>query len=209
MDRATARRRAGLPLMAPVVLTIGRFSEQKGHRYLLDAIPAIVARVPDACFAWVGSGELAADLRARVAAEGLADQVRFLGQRDDIPTLLAAADLFVLPSLFEGLPLVALEAMAAGLPVVGTRVCGTAEAVADGVTGRLVDPQDGAALAAGILEVLAQPDRGARWGAAGRRRVAAHFRADQMAAATARIYEELVSTYRPCQPVLDYYPALS
>ena len=112
---------------------------------------------------------------------------------------MAAADLFALPSLVEGLPLVVLEAMAAGLPVVGTRVPGTSEVVIDGVTGRLVPPGrlagcgEVAALAAAILETLQDPDLAARWGAAGQDLVEREFSAKRMARETADVYEELLS----------------
>ena len=191
INRTDARARLDLPARAPIVLTVGRFSEQKGHRYLLEAIPAVIAGAPDVCFVWVGQGPLEPELRQELAARGLLPHICFLGHHNDIPALMAAADLFVLPSLFEGLPLVVLEAMAAGLPVVGTRVCGTSEVVADGLTGRLVPSRDGAALAAGILEVLDRPEQAARWGAAGRRRVAESFSAARMAAETATVYQEL------------------
>ena len=171
-------------------MTVGRFSEQKGHRYLLAAIPDVLARHPATYFLWAGEGDLEADLRAEARRLGLEGQVRFLGRRDDVPHLLAAADPFVLPSLFEGLPLAVLEAMAARLPVVGTRVCGTSEAVQDGVTGRLVPPEDAAALTAAIVQVLDAPDLAARWGAAGRARVAHEFNAARMVGEVVAVYEE-------------------
>jgi glycosyltransferase involved in cell wall biosynthesis len=190
LDRAAARRRLDLP-DAPLVLTVGRFTEQKGHRHLLAAVPAVRAAIPAARFAWIGNGPLYDDLAAQIEAAGLAGVVELLGQRGDVATWMAAADLLVLPSLFEGLPLAVLEAMAAGRPVVGTRVVGTAEAVADGVTGRLVPPSDPAALAVAIVDVLQDPDRAARWGAAGRARVLRDFSAARMAAAVAATYAAL------------------
>jgi glycosyltransferase involved in cell wall biosynthesis len=107
-----------------------------------------------------------------------------------VPDLLAAADLLVLPSLFEGLPLVVLEAMAAGRAVVGTQVCGTLEAVQDGVSGRLVPPGESAALASAIVELLDQPELAARFGAAGQARCASEFRAERMARETAQLHQE-------------------
>jgi glycosyltransferase involved in cell wall biosynthesis len=94
------------------------------------------------------------DLRQLCDQSGFGGCVSCLGHRTDVADLMTAADLFVLPSLFEGLPLVVLEAMTAGLPVIGTRVCGTTEAVVDGVTGRLVPPGDAPALAAAILDAF-------------------------------------------------------
>ena len=191
-DRAGVRARLGVPSDARIVLTVGRMTEQKGYGYLLEAVPTLVTQEPRAHVLIVGTGPLAPRLRAQMRRLKLHGDVTFLGRRDDVPDLLAAADLFVLPSLFEGLPLVALEAMAAGLPVVGTRVCGTSEAVADGVTGRLVEPGNAMALAQAIVEVLAQPGLAARLGYAGRRRVVEQFSAARMARETAAVYEEVL-----------------
>jgi len=191
-DQRALRAGLGLPPSARLILTVGRLTAQKGYHVLAGAVPAVAARHPDAHFVWVGGGPLEGELRARVRDAGLADRVHLVGQRADIPALMAAAALFVLPSRFEGLPLVVLEAMAAGLPVVGTRVCGTTEAIVDGVTGRLVEAGDAADLAAALLETLAQPERAARWGRAGKRRVAQEFGAARMAAETAAIYEGLL-----------------
>lgn len=198
--RASVRAQLGLPAAAHVVLTVGRMTEQKGHQHLIAALPAVLAHVPDTSTVLVGVGPLEDDLRARVRALRLEHRVCFAGRRDDVPALMAAADLFVLPSLFEGLPLVVLEAMAAALPVVGTRVCGTAEAVVDGVTGRLVPAQDPRSLAEAMCEALEQPERAAAWGAAGRRRVAEAFSAARMAQETAAVYDELLHPGRRPAP---------
>jgi len=195
---AEARSRLGIPASTGIVLTIGRLIDVKAYPYLLEAVPAVVQRHPDVCFLWVGSGPQEQELRERVQALGLEEVVHLAGQRSDMPDLLAAADLFVLPSLVEGLPLGVLEAMAAGLPVVGTRVSGTSEVVVDGVTGRLVAPGrltgpfDTTALAAAILEPLEDPRLGARWGEAGRRRVEQEFTVMRMARETADVYAELL-----------------
>ncbi len=200
-SRATAdgprvRARLGMPPAARLVLTVGRLDEQKGHRTLLAAAPAVLRGAPDVHFLWLGRGPLESEMRAHIRARGLEGCVHLLGQRDDVPDVLAAADLFVLASLFEGLPLAVLEAMRAGLPVVGTRVCGTDEAVHDGHTGRLVPPLDAATLATAILETLRDPHRAARWGANGRALVAREFSATRMARETATIYEELLQQRR-------------
>ena len=192
VDRAGVRARLGLDPSARIALTLGRLTRQKGHHSLLKVIPSVITRAPETRFVWAGRGPLEHDLRAEVRRRGLEQHVRLLGQRDDVPALLAASDLLVLPSRFEGLPLVVLEAMAAGLPVVGTRVCGTTEAIADGVTGRLVPIRDRAALAEAILQVLERPALAARWGAAGQLRVAREFSAGRMVGETAAIYRELL-----------------
>jgi len=196
-DGSAARERLGMSTQDRIVLTIGRFIDVKGHHYLLDAVPDVVRRQPDVRFVWVGGGPMEQELRERVASMGLDGCVCFAGQRGDVPDLLAAADLFLLPSLVEGLPLVVLEAMAAGLPVVGTRVPGTSEVVADGVTGRLVPPgelhpgSDAAALVAAILEGL-DPDVATAWGQAGRSLVYREFTGERMADETAAVYDELL-----------------
>lgn len=189
--RERLRTALGLRPDDHLVLTVGRMTEQKGYGDLLEAIPAVIRHVPQARFLWAGDGPLREALRARIRAQRLAAHVHLLGRRDDVPGLIAAADLFVLPSRFEGLPLAALEAMAAGVPVIGTRVCGLSEVIGDGVTGRLVTARDSVALAAAIQATLEQPGIAAAWGRTGRLRVEREFSAARMARETAALYEEL------------------
>jgi len=186
------RAELGLCPGAPLLLTVARMTWQKGHDALLAAAPRVLARYPQACLAWVGEGPERPRLEAEALALGVAGSIRFLGQREDVPALLGAADLFVLPSRFEGHPLSALEALASGLPVVGTRVCGLDEAVADGETGLLVEPDRPEELAAAILELLGDGDLRHRMGRAGRQQVATRFTARAMARATAQLYESLL-----------------
>jgi glycosyltransferase involved in cell wall biosynthesis len=192
------RARLGIAPEKRVVLSVGRLIDVKGHQFTLGAIEKVMRRVPDSLFVWVGNGPLEDDLAREVHARGLDDHVLFTGHRDDVPDLIAASDLFVLTSMVEGLPLVVLEAMAAGRPVVGTRVCGTSEAVRDGVTGRLVEPGtldgggDTDALAAAILEPLEDRELARRWGDAGRETFEREFTSAHMARETAKVYAELV-----------------
>jgi predicted dehydrogenase/glycosyltransferase involved in cell wall biosynthesis len=172
---------------APVLLMIGRFAEQKGHRLLLDALPAIRAAHPDCIVLLAGDGPLLLPIARAVAAQDLAGTVRMLGNRSDIADLMALADLLVLPSAFEGLSLAALEAMAAGLPIVATDAPGNAEAVEDGVTGRL-SAADAASFAAAVVAMLDDRARLAAMGDAARDRHAALFTADRMIADTRAIY---------------------
>lgn len=187
--RAETRVRMGVDEATPVILCVGRLTPQKAH----DVLIAALARVPGAILWLVGVGELLDPLCAQARALGIDDEARLLGLRGDVPDLLAAADLFVLPSRFEGLPLVALEAMRAGLPVVGTRVPGTAEAVVDGETGLLVDYGDAGALADAMAALLLDRARARALGAAGRRRWAAAFTADRMGAETMTVYERALA----------------
>jgi glycosyltransferase involved in cell wall biosynthesis len=196
-DPVPMLRELSLPAGARLVLTVARFVEQKGHRFLLQAMPTILAACPAAQFLWVGEGPLKEELKHEVRERGLESAVRFLGQREDVAALLAAADLVVLPSLFEGLPLVILEAMAAGRPVVATSTLGTDEAVFDDVTGRLVPTGNSQALAAGVLEALTSPKLAAKWGAAGRERWHREFTAERMVRQTAAVYEDLLCRHAP------------
>ncbi|HEX8395424.1 MAG TPA: glycosyltransferase family 4 protein [Longimicrobium sp.] len=185
---AEVRAELGLPEDARVLLTVARFTAQKGHAHLLDAVPAVLAAEPRARFVWVGDGPLRASIQRRAREMGVSEAIIIPGTRGDVPELMGAAELCILPSLFEGLPLVALEAMAMGVPVIGTDVCGTAEAVRDGRTGLLVPAGDAGALAEAIRAALADPEALRRWGRAGRARVRRRFTAERMAARTARVY---------------------
>jgi len=153
-----------------VVLFAGTFSRTKGVEHLVRALPQIVRRHPDVKLVLVGSGPLESRLRELVQRLGVTESVVFVGRRshDQMPQIVAAADVLVLPSLNEGLPRVILEAMATGLPVVATSVGGIPELVTDGRTGLLVRPGDEGALADAVCRVLADPDVAKAWGRAGR-----------------------------------------
>ena len=194
--RPRLRRALGISPTAPIILTVARMTPQKGHLNLIEAAPTVLARRPDAVFVLVGTGPLEGELRRHVREHGLDAAVLLLGARRDVPELLAAADLFVLPSHFEGLSLVVLEAMAAGLPVVGTRIGGTEETVVHGGTGLLVRPGDPLALAVSILELLADRARARTLGEAGRLRFLAEFQAGRMTAELLELYRTLVAPGR-------------
>jgi glycosyltransferase involved in cell wall biosynthesis len=171
-----------------LVLTPARLNPQKGHEYILAA----AALVPDATFVLAGDGPLRGELEARARELGIADRCVFLGHRSDVPDLLAVTDLFVLPSLFEGLPISVLEAMAAQRPIVATAIGGTDEAVIHEVTGLLVPPRDPATLAAAIRRLQADPRLAERLAAAGRERVEREFSAVATARSVMRIYDEVL-----------------
>lgn len=173
----------------PVILSVGRLSKEKGHRYLLEA----VAMAPKALFVLAGDGPERASLEAQARALGVADRVTFLGHRDDIPDLLASCDLFVLPSLFEGFSLSILEAMAAGRPVIASAVGGADEVIVNGETGLLVPQADPPVLARAIRRVLSDPALAQQLAAAGKARVHREFSAETMVQRTTRVYDELLS----------------
>ena len=174
---------------AATVLTLARLIKNKGLSYLISA----AALIPEAVFVIAGEGPDRGLFEAEAAALGVANRVRFLGQRDDIPDLLADCDLFILPSLHEGLPISVLEAMAACKPVIATAIGGIPEVVVDGQTGLLVPPGDPAALAKAIRSVLADPTLARSLATTGRARLLKEFSAEVMVQRTTQIYDELLS----------------
>lgn len=191
IDTATARAELGIAPETKVVLYAGRLAEQKGVEDLVKAMDVLQHVRPDYLTMIAGDGPLRERLEDRAAAFELGRRIRFLGHREDVPRLLAAADLIVLPSRYEGLPNIVLEAMQLGKPVVATQAPGTTELVVDQVTGLLVPIGQPVALAQAIMAVLDDPERAQRLGAAGRDRVAADFDADAMIAKFAELYEIL------------------
>jgi glycosyltransferase involved in cell wall biosynthesis len=159
IDPAAKRRALDLDPDQPVIGGVGRFTEQKGYRYFLEAAKQIVEWHPACQFVLIGTGELLPQMEALAAQLDLVDNVHFLGLRTDVEELLPVMDVFVSSSLWEGLPTVILEAMAAGVPVVATEVSGSIELVKDGVTGSLVPPANPAAIADAVRELLSNPNR--------------------------------------------------
>jgi glycosyltransferase involved in cell wall biosynthesis len=176
----------------PMVVTTAQLRAHKGHEYLLRA----AQELPDVRFLLAGEGPEREPLQALARSLGVDDRVEFLGFRPDVRELVRQCDLFVLPSLDEGLPLSVLEAMMAGKPVVATRAGGTDEAVLDGVTGIVVEPRDVGGLAAAIRAVLDDPALATRMGAAGRARAEEKFSSAAMGDAVLRVYAELLEGSR-------------
>ncbi len=198
VDPGAVKAGLGLPADCTLLLFAGRLAEQKGVDTLIAGLDILQHIRPGLRTLIVGEGPLRARLEATARSFRLLDrpQVRFLGHRDDVPTLLAAADILVLPSLYEGLPNVVLEAMRFGKPVVATAAPGTTELVVDGETGLLVPIRDHVALARAIRDLVDDPDRARTLGRAGRGRVDADFTADRMVARFAELYEALAARKR-------------
>lgn len=171
-----------------VIVTVARLVWFKGLDTLLEAAVPLLARHPRARIVIVGEGPLRAALTAQAVRLGIDRSVIFAGERGDIPALLAAADLFVLPSVSEGMPISILEAMAACRPVVATRVGGVPDLVLDGVSGLLVDARAPDALAAALLRLADDPALAARMGQAGAARLDRAFSAAAMVARTGALY---------------------
>jgi glycosyltransferase involved in cell wall biosynthesis len=194
-ERARVRESLGVPPDAPVALFVGRLAPQKGVSDLLDAADLLQHIRPDLVTWIAGDGPDRMALEARAGAfELLNRRVRFLGHRDDVPDLIDAADLLVLPSRYEGLPNVVLEAMARGKPVVATAAPGTDELVVNDETGRLVPVGDVKALTRALRDLMDDPSRAMALGQAGRRRVAEAFGLDPMIAQYAALYEGLAQS---------------
>ena len=172
----------------PIVLTTARLHRGKGINYLLHAAKLI----PEAIFLIAGDGPHRNELEQLAEKLGLAGQVQFLGYREDIPELLAACDLFVLPSLYEALGLSVIEAMAAEKPVVATAVGGVKESVLDGVTGLLVAPKDPEGLAVAISNLLSNRALATRLAKAAKARATEMFSAEAMVNGVTQVYDELL-----------------
>ncbi len=174
------------------ILTVGRLTEQKGHRYLIAAVAAVVSVHPQVHFLFVGEGELDAELKAQAEQSGYGAHIHFLGKRQDVSALLAKADMFVLPSLWEGLSIALLEAMAAAKPIVATAVSGTTQVMLPNKTGLIVPPHDSTALAEAINQFLADPLKAQAMGQAARQHVIANYSAEKQAKEHLALYRQII-----------------
>lgn len=185
-ERTRARRRLGIPDGSRVVVSLARFAPQKRHDLLIEAWRSVR---PDAVLMLAGDGPTRVDVERAVVAAGLAQRVHLLGERQDPDWLLAAADVAVLSTDWEGLPVSLLEAMSVGVPVVASRVGGVAETLADAAC--LVEPGSAGALASGLNTVLDDATARAELSARGRALVAARFDTQRMFAAYRGLYDGL------------------
>ncbi|MBM3308048.1 MAG: glycosyltransferase family 4 protein [Candidatus Eisenbacteria bacterium] len=192
-DVGAVRSDLGIGRDDRVVTLIGELCDRKGQRYALEAAPRIRERVPGLKLLFVGGGGLERELRDAAERLGVSDVVVFAGVRRDVPAILAASDLLILPSEDECFPFAILEAMASRLPVVASDVGGIRDAVEHGVTGLVVAPCDVGALARAVTEVLSDPRRAKAMGSAGRAKVEAEFSVKVCTNAVLRLYEELLS----------------
>ena len=188
----TGRRPAGLdiPPDAVVVGSVGWLTTVKGPRYLIEAVAKLKPAHPRLHLVLVGSGDLRDELGALARTLGIGRSVTFAGQRQDVPDCLAAMDVFVLPSLNEGMGRALVEAMAAGRPVVATRVGGIPAIIEDRATGLLVPPQDSDALAGALAELLRDPARAKELGTAGSAAIGKRFGATDMVRAIEAVYAQ-------------------
>ena len=185
------RAELGIDRDSPVIGTVGVLRRQKALEVLVRAAARLASRFPGLRVLIAGAGPEEAALRSLISELGLGDSVLMLGIRRDVPDLLAALDVAVCCSRFEGSPLSVMEYLAAGKPVVATRVGGVPDLVEHGVHGLLVQPGDPAPLAAAIAELLANPARAAEMGTRGRERQRAEFDVSVVVRRIEDLYEEL------------------
>lgn len=176
-----------------VLLTVARLSPQKDHASLIRAFPTILQAVPSAILLLVGTGEEQSTLEALVDDLDLTSLVRFLGSRADVADLMLAADVFILPSQFEGLPLAVLEAMSVGLPVVATRIGGSVEALGEEHE-YFAEPGNESSIAEVVIRALQDADRLETASQAGRKRYGRHFTASRMVNETAEVYDRHIGS---------------
>ena len=194
--RSRFRKEFGLGDDVPVVVAIGRLVWQKGFEYFIEAVHDVLKEIPEAMFFIVGEGELKDELKVKSKMLKLEEKIIFTGFRNDIKDVLASVDIFVMPSLLEGLPVVLLEAMAMMKPIVATKIEGIIEALENGVTGLLVSPKDPQILSEAIVDLIIHKDKARQMGLAARKVVEERFGVNIMVQKVEGVYEELLQLNR-------------
>lgn len=202
------REELGLEPGAPVVGCVAHFAWHKALEYLVDAAPLIAEDIPGSRVVIVGEGSLEEEIKDRAAESGADRHITFTGFRKDVPELLDMFDVFVMPSVMEGLCTSILDALAMRKPVVASQVGGIPEIIEDGVTGLLIPPRDPAALAAAVARVLGDPELARKLAERGRKKVEDAFSTDAMVEGNIGVYERLLAEHGrrvppPAQPASD------
>jgi glycosyltransferase involved in cell wall biosynthesis len=204
--RQQKKKDLGIPADSLIIGYVGWLIPIKGVTYLVSAMTKVLEKYPKSILVLVGKGDDKGEeerkLKERVERAGLADKVRFLGWRADVDEIMGCFDIFVLPSLNEGMGRVLVEAMAAGLPIVASRVGGIPDLVKDGKNGRLVPPADATALAKAISALLEDKKKRKRMGQAGAK-MCRQYSTEAMVAQIDNLYRELLEecSHRPKPPV--------
>jgi len=194
IDKVLAQKiELGLDPDCAVIGTVANLHLRKDHRNLLHAATRVVSIIPKVQFLLVGNGHLREELEKLTEDLNLKNKVIFAGHRSDVPELLSLMDIFVLPSLTEGMSNALLEAMAAELPCVATKVGGNPEVVQDGVTGFVVSPKDPESMAGAIIKLLQDKDLASKMGKSGQHEVMTNFTIDRMVSQLEQLYERLLS----------------
>ena len=204
-DTAALRKQLGLPPEGPVVGTVGRLSPQKNPYDFVKVAAAVKQQIPGARFIFVGDGPLRSQTERLIRELDLSRDIFLLGLRKDIPSLLRCMDVFILTSLWEGLPRVIPQAMAAGLPVVANAVDGVCEVIEDGINGFLIPPKNVSFMAKRITQLLTDTALRENMCAQGREKAETEFSLWEMIDRIERLYEELLT--RKVYAFCDYEKA--
>lgn len=188
----TLRGELGLGAATPLVGTVAILRRRKGHHILLNAVRSVIEKIPEARFVFAGDGPQKQNLEETIKELGLEEKVIMLGMRKDIPKVLKALDVFVLPTLQEALGTSFIEAMAMEKPVIGSNIGGVGEVIKEGVNGYLVPPEDPEALAKALIKALGDKQKAVSMGLEGR-----------------RIAEQEFSTEKMCERMYGLYSSLS
>ena len=194
-ERMDVRAELGVPPDANLLTTVAVLRQPKGIQYMIRALPAVLASSPNTAYLIVGDGSYRDSLVEEVSKSGVGNRVIFAGMRKDVPRLLAASDVFVLPTLTEALPTVLAEAMAAKLPIVASRVGGIPEMITDGQNGCFVEPKDVDELARACIQLLNDPDKRAAMGIAGSNIVDQKFNIERQVDKLEELYMEQLRVY--------------
>ena len=197
VDKNAFAHEFGLPENALVLGVVAQLIGRKGHRYLIEAMPAILERFPNIQVLFFGKGPMQNELSALIAQKQLQNCIRFAGFRTDLPRWLGGLDLVVHPAEMEGLGVSLLQAAAAGVPVIASRAGGMPEAVADQKTGLLIEPGNVSQLEASILKLLEDASLRSEYGKAGRGRILDEFSVEQMVYGNLSIYRSLTQNIKP------------
>lgn len=192
---AGVRNEMGIPIDANVLTTVAVLRELKGIQFMIQALPAILARFPNSYYLIVGHGDYLEELVRQVGLAGVKEHVVFAGQRNDVQRFLQASDVFVLPTLTEALPTVLAEAMAARLPIVASAVGGVPEMIVDGQNGRLIPAADPQALSDACLDLLSRPEESAKMGEKGWEVVNQKFNIETQVAHLETLYLERIHAH--------------
>jgi glycosyltransferase involved in cell wall biosynthesis len=203
VDGRLARAQLGFAPDDVLIGGVGRLHVFKGFEYLIRALPPVFADFPRARLILCGTGPLESRLRDECEHAGIADRVHFLGFREDIPQVMAALDVFVQPSLREGLSIALIEAAAASLPSVACTIVGNAEIVRHGQTGILVPPADPAALGTALRSLLEDPEAAREMGRAARRHAEVRFSVERMVTEYLVAYDSLMTAKAGRKPGAD------
>jgi glycosyltransferase involved in cell wall biosynthesis/O-antigen ligase len=198
--RLEVRQELDLEPDAKLLVTVGRLNRQKGHDLIAGSISEVISEQPDAYWLWAGEGPAEASLQSQLATLGMSDRVRMLGYRHDVPRLLAAGDVFVLTSRYEGAPFALLDAIAAGLPVIVSHAGAFGEIVRDGVEGRVVAIEGSGELAAAACWALEHPVELEVMAKAAKQRVLTEFSQERMVEQTLALLADGASLRQRVSP---------